>query len=192
VHEFLSVQAEDAAATSGFVSGLISSMMKAKGTGMWISSSRSVFPPALKMLGIPPERFVFLDLKNERDVLWATDEALKCGALTAVVSELKHIDFTQSRRLQLAVEQSQSTCFLLRQHVRNPGTTACVSRWKVSSLPSSVPDDLPGIGYPGWKIELLRIRNGVPGSWNVQWINGAFVSLDSNPVVTERKQKMLG
>lgn len=192
VHEFLSNRVEDAAATSGFVGGLISSMMKTKGTGLWISASRTLFPPALKTLGLNPERFIFVDLKSEKDVLWAMDEALKCAALTTVIGEVRNVDFTQSRRLQLAVEQSQATGFVLRHHVRNPGTTAFVSRWKISSLPSETLDDLPGIGYPGWKVELLRIRNGKPGAWNIQWKDGAFVPIDSAPLVLDIHQKKAG
>jgi len=192
VHEFLSDRVEDAAATSGFVGGIISSLMKTKGTGLWISASRTLFPPALKTLGLNPERFIFLDLKNEKDVLWAMDEALKCAALTTVIGEVRNIDFTQSRRLQLAVEQSQATGFVLRHQVRNPGTTAFVSRWKISSLASETLDDLPGIGHPGWKVELLRIRNGKPGTWNIQWKDGAFVPVDSVPLVLDVHQKKAG
>lgn len=192
VHEFLSEGVENSAATSGFVGALISSLMKSKGTGIWISASRQLFPPSLKMIGLNPERFVFLDLKNERDVLWAMDEALKCAALTTVIAEIRNIDFTQSRRLQLAVEQSQATGFVLRHNVRNPGTTACVSRWKVSSLPSEVVDELPGIGYPGWKVELSRIRNGKPGSWNIYWKDSAFVHVDTAPHITDVQQRKAG
>lgn len=192
VHEFLSDRVEDAAATSGFVGGIISALMKRKGTGLWISASRTLFPPALKMLGISPERFIFLDLKKEKDVLWVMDEALKCTALTTVVGELRNIDFTESRRLQLAVEQSQATGFILRHHARNPGTTACVSRWRISSLPSETLDDLPGIGYPGWKVELLRMRSGKPGTWNIQWKNGAFVPVDNTNTVLENHQLKAG
>jgi protein ImuA len=192
VHEFLSDRVEDATATSGFVGGLISSLMKNKGTGIWISASRTLFPPALKMLGIVPEQFIFLDLKNEKDVLWAMDEALKCAAITTVVGEIRNIDFTQSRRLQLAVEQSQCTGFILRHKVRNPGTTACVSRWKITSLPSETLDDLPGIGYPGWKVELLRMRNGKPGSWNIQWKDGAFVPVHSEGRIVEVQHQKAG
>lgn len=192
VHEFLSDQTEDAAATSGFVSGLISAIMQNKGTGLWISASRTLFPPALKTLGLNPERFIFLDLKNEKDVLWSMDEALKCAALTTVVGEVRNIDFTQSRRLQLAVEHSQATGFILRHQARNPGTTAFVSRWKISSLPSETVEDLPGIGFPGWKVELLKIRNGKPGSWNIQWKNGVFVPVDRAPLEEEVYQMNAG
>jgi protein ImuA len=154
VHEFISVDAEDSVSASGFLTGLLSSIMGTQGTALWISSSRSVFPPALKMFGIQPDRVVFVDLKKEKDVLWVMDESLKCGALTAVVGEIKDLTFTESRKLQLAVEQSQVTGFLLRRNVKKLNTTACVSRWKVSSMPSELIDDLPGVGFPRWRVEL--------------------------------------
>jgi protein ImuA len=174
VHEFLSTYEESAAASSGFIAGLLSSLMANSGTSLWISSSRTLFPPALKTFGIHPDRFIFIDLKKEKDVLWAMDEALKCGALTAVVGEMKELSFTASRRLQLAVEQSEVTGFILRHNSRKPNTTACVSRWRITPLPSGSIDDLPGIGFPKWRVELLRIRNGMPGAWDIHWTNRGF------------------
>lgn len=191
VHEFLSTSVETNAATSGFISGILSTLMGKKGTTLWISSSRTLFPPALKNFGIQPDRFVFIDLQREKDVLWAMDEALKCGALTAVVGELREMDFTASRRLQLAVEESQVTGFVLRNNSRPPNTTACVSRWKISPLPSETVDGLPGIGFPHWKVELLRIRNGKPGSWDVMWKKGKFHAVGNEketPVIQTHKK----
>ena len=182
IHEFLSAGAEDAAATSGFLAGLLSPIMGNTGTSLWISSTRTLFPPALKSFGLQPDRIIFIDLERERDVLWAMDEALKCGALSAVVGEMREISFTSSRRLQLAVEQSRVTGFILRHNPGKINTTACVSRWKISSLPSEsigigLEEDLPGIGFPQWRVELLRIRNGKPGVWDIKWINGRFEPL---------------
>src|SRR4051812_3423479 len=47
VHEFLSAKVEDSAATSGFVAGLLSALMRENGVALWISESRTLFPPAL-------------------------------------------------------------------------------------------------------------------------------------------------
>jgi protein ImuA len=174
VHEFISAQPEDAAATTGFVAGILGSLMGNSGASLWISSSRTLFPPALKNFGIQPDRFIFIDLEKEKDVLWAMNEALKCGAIAAVVGEMQEISFTASRRLQLAVEQSQATGFILRRNSRKVNTTACVSRWNITPLPGEVIDDLPGVGFPRWRVELLRIRNGKPGVWDIQWVNGKF------------------
>jgi protein ImuA len=190
VHEFLSAGVEAGAATSGFVAGLLAPLMVQGGAALWISAGRTLFPPALKHYGLQPDRFIFVDLNKEQDVLWAMDEALKCGALTAVVGELQDMSFTASRRLQLAVESSQVTGFVLRRNYRKVNPTACVSRWNITPLPSTTADDLPGVGYPQWKVELLRIRNGRPGVWNVTWQNGAFRTAHK-PVLTvhEHHQK---
>lgn len=205
VHEFLSSQSEHTAATNGFLSGLLGSLMGHSGTTIWISSSRTLFPPALKNFGIEPDRFIFIDLQKEKDVLWAMNEALKCSALSAVVGEIREIDFTASRRLQLAVEQSKATGFIVRNNYRKLNTTACVSRWKITPLPSvSIApgpgsdsyrswaggiDNLPGISFPKWKVELLRMRNGKSGTWNIQWINGKFVPVYSSSVLLTQQMK---
>lgn len=171
IHEFI---AEDVAATGGFVAGVVSTLMQHQGAAIWVSASRTIFPPALRSFGISPERIAFIDLKKERDVLWAIEEALKCNGLAAVVGELKQLDFTTSRRLQLAVEQSKVTGFVLRDHSPQLNTTACIARWKITSLPSKTNDGLPGIGNPKWNVELLKVRNGKPGSWQVEWAEGKF------------------
>jgi protein ImuA len=107
IHEFLSNAKEDAASTSGFVAGILASLMRNDGAALWISSSRTLFPPALRFFGIDSEKIIFLDLKKDRDVLWAMEEALKCEGLTAVVGEIQELDFVVSRRFQIAVEQSR-------------------------------------------------------------------------------------
>ena len=174
VHEFLAAGTEEAAAATGFLCGLLAPLQQNNGTLLWISTARKIYPPALLNFGVQPDRVVFLDLKKEKDVLWAMDEALKCSVLTAVVGEVRDLTFTASRRLQLAVEQSQVTGFVLRHNANKPNTTACVSRWKITSILSAPIDDLPGIGFPAWRVELLRIRNGKPATWNLQWTDGQF------------------
>lgn len=175
IHELISQRQEEVAATSGFVTGLLSTIMGESGTSIWISSSRNIFPIALKAFGVDPDRFIFIDLKKEKDVVWVMDEALKCGAVSAVVGEIGEIDFKTSRRFQLDAESSGVTGFIVRKASRNISTIASVSRWKISSLPSEKPEQLPGIGFPKWRVELSKIRNGKPGTWNVKWFDGKFL-----------------
>lgn len=173
VHEFLYPGPEDASATGGFIAGLLSALM-GSGVVLWISRSRSLFPPALKRFKLNPDHFIFLEVHHEKDILWAMNEALKCPALSAVVGEVKELSFTASRRLQLAVEESRVTGFVLRHTEGQVNTTACVSRWKIASIPSDPVEDLPGIGHPKWRIELLRMRNGKTGTWEVEWRHDRF------------------
>ncbi|MCB0488076.1 MAG: Error-prone repair protein ImuA [Cyclobacteriaceae bacterium] len=192
VHEFIAPGMEEMAATSGFVSAVASHLMKSHGVAMWISQRQWMFPPSFKSFGLDPDRILFVKTSKEKESLWVMEEALKCGALTVVVSELCDLTFTASRRLQLAVEQSRVTGFVLRHRYKKLSTNACVSRWQVSSLPTDSIDDLPGIGFPKWKVELLRIRNGYPNTWNVQWNNGEFniSSRQTEPISIETEAQI--
>lgn len=174
IHEFISTNAADATATSGFVAGIISSLMHGNGTLIWISASRTIFPPALKSFGIAPDKVIFIDLKKEKEILWAMEEALKCKGLSAVIGEIQELNFTASRRLQLAVEQSRVTGFVLRRNPRNVNTTACLTRWSITSLQSELADNMPGVGFPHWNVELLKVRNGSPGKWQIEFVAGRF------------------
>lgn len=174
IHEFVNAAAEPAAATAGFISGLLNALMQSGGACIWISTRRTLFPPALKAFGIAPERIIFVDLEREKDVLWAMEEALKCEGLAAVIGEVKEISFTASRRLQLAVEQSRVTGFILRREAVALNTTACVARWRITPLASEPEGGMPGVGFPRWNVELLKIRNGKPGAWQIEWFSGRF------------------
>jgi protein ImuA len=174
IHEFISDATEQSAATSGFVAGLLASFMKEGKVCVWIGRSVKVFPPALKSFGVEPEQIIFIDLQRDKDLLWAMEEALKCEGLATVVGEINEINFTASRRLQLAVEKSRVTGFLLRQCPRTINTIACVARWKIISLPGKLDNNMPGVGFPRWNVELLKVRNGKPGAWQMEWINNRF------------------
>lgn len=178
IHEMLCPTPEHSAATSGFISGILTSLMQNGGACLWISTSRKLFPPALIAFDVEPDRLIFVDVQREKDILWVMEEALKCKGLSAVIAEVRNISFAQSRRLQLAVENSKVTGFLLRNDLRRLSSTTCVARWQVSHLPSQPEDELPGVGFPRWQVELLRVRNGNPGSWNLEWAEGRFITIN--------------
>lgn len=172
IHEFISINPEGIAATNGFIAGILSGLMKGGGICVWIGTRRTVFPPALIRFGVAADRVIFIDLAKEKEALWAMEEVLKCEGISAVVGEIQDISFTISRRLQLAVEQSRVTGFILRK--KQSAAIACVARWQVTSLESIPGDDMPGVGFPHWKVELLKVRNGKPGSWDVEWFADQF------------------
>ncbi len=174
VHEFICSSLEEAAVTHGFINGLLAPLMQKGGACMWIGNSQNIFPPALKSFGIAPDRIIFIEVQKEKEILWTIEEALKCEGLAAVIGEIKELSFTASRRLQLAVEQSRVTGFIVRHNSRNLNTTACLTRWKISSLPSELEDNMPGVGFPRWKVDLQKIRNGQPGSWQIEFVEGRF------------------
>ncbi len=192
IHEFLNTDAEHAAASSGFLAALLSTLMQQGGACLWISHSRTLFPTALAIFGISPDRIIFIDLKTEKDVLWATEEALKCEGISAVIAELGSISFAQSRRLQLVVEQSKVTRFILRKDATKVGTTACTARWQISPLPTEPEAGLPGIGHPRWKVELLKVRNGHLGSWILEWTAEGFLFITEQANEFQERNRKTG
>lgn len=189
IHEMLCPTHEQAAATGGFMGGLLSSLMQQGGVCLWIGTSRKISPLYLMAYNVEPDRVVFIDLQREKDVLWAMEEGLKCEGLAAVIAELKELHFAQSRRLQLAVESSKVTGFVLRSDLRKISTTTCVARWEIKPLPSEIVDGLPGIGFPRWQVNLLKVRNGTPGSWNLEWIDGQFIPVEDKGNLNELHER---
>jgi protein ImuA len=166
--------------------------MQQGGACLWISLSRKLFPPSLTAFNVMPDQFIFIDLQQEKDVLWTMEQALKCKGLAAVVAEVRDINAIQSRRLQLAVESSKVTGFLLRNDPRKLGANTCVARWQVTPLPSELDDELPGVGFPRWRVELLRVRNGNPGSWKLEWTNNGFAPVKENTELNLAESRIAG
>lgn len=171
IHEFISPDTETAAATTGFIAALLGHLSLHKGPCIWVSSDQRLFAPALTAFGLQPDQVIFIQPERDKDLLWAAEQALRCEALAAVIVDMKELDLTASRRLQLAVEQSRITGLLHRHHPARISNTASVARWQVQPL-SSNSNGLPGVGYPCWQVELQKVRNGKPGSWIVEWAEG--------------------
>ena len=191
VHEFISMGAENAAATGGFVAGMLGSLMRGGGACIWISSFQIIFPPALKSFGIAPDKIIFINVKKQKEILWAMEEALKCDSLSAVICEIRDLSFNASRRLQLTVEQSGVTGFILHNNPPVLNTTACVTRWRITSLPSQLPG-MPGVGFARWNVELLKVRNGKPGSWEIEFAAGRFRHISKVSAIAPDQQKKTG
>ncbi|MCG2612971.1 Error-prone repair protein ImuA [Terrimonas sp. NA20] len=185
IHEFICSNTESTSSTNGFVSALTASLMKNGGACIWISSSMKAFPSAMPLFGMEPHRVIFVHATKEKDILWAAEEALKSNGLAAVIAETKELSFTASRRLQLAVEKSQVTGFLIRQQPRILTPNVCSARWAISPVASELPADMPGVGFPRWKVALLKVRNGKTGEWIIEWDGTSFKTI--TPVFRESK-----
>ena len=103
---------------------------------------------------------------------------------------MNELSFAESRRLQLNVEESGVTGFIIHMKPCNLSTTPCVTRWKITALPNGLPDGMPDIGFPRRNVELLEVRYGKPGSWQVEWANGKFneVVVKTSPTIEEHKE----
>ena len=68
----------------------------------------------LERLGLPRHRFVTITLKKPAGLLWTMEEALKSGAVAAVIgdADAAHADLTVTRRLSLAAAAGKSAAIL--------------------------------------------------------------------------------
>lgn len=194
IHEFITVLPEHAAASNGFIAGLLSVLMAQGGACVWVSTSRRLFPASLGTFNVAPDRMIFMDVKSEKDVLWITEEALKCDGLAAVVAELNNISLIESRRLQLAVEESGVTGFILRKDASKATSTVATARWKISPMPTENEAGMPGLGFPRWRVDLLKVRNGNPGSYVMEWAGECFqeVKTAEHIIWAEQEKRQIG
>jgi protein ImuA len=191
LHEFFCFNQEEVTSSSAFIAALLSSRFR-KGTAVvWISPTRKIFPPVLKWFGIEPHQVLFLNIKKDKDISWAINEALTCSSLSAVVGEMPEMSITASRRFQLAIEDAGVGCFILRKNPKNLLTTA-VSRWHIQPLPTNAENKLPGLGHPRWQVKLLKVRNGKTDSWNIEWTSNGFRYPSRLAVISNTLHKQIG
>jgi protein ImuA len=58
----------------------------------------------------------------------------------------------------------------------------------IKALPSEN-DSTPGIGFPKWQVDLMKVRNGKPGSWQVGWCDGKFELLKRPTIHYQEEQR---
>ena len=96
-------------------------MISAQGQYLvWVAPPYAPYAPALVAAGINMARLLIVRTSNERDTLWATEQALASNACGAVLAWLPATRASQAarypelRRLQLAAERGQALAFLFR------------------------------------------------------------------------------
>ncbi len=192
IHEFISYEPASAAATSGFISATTGKLMREGGICLWVAGERKVFPFGLKYFGLAPDRVVFINAPRPKEALWIIEEALKCEAITAVIGEVKELGFSDSKRLQLAVERSGVTGLIHRYRPVAENAVACTTRWKIRPLSGFSEDGLPGVGYPRWDVQLEKVRNGRPHTWQVCWSANGFTPLADADSITTLNERHTG
>ncbi|QSX35252.1 translesion DNA synthesis-associated protein ImuA [Shewanella avicenniae] len=70
-------------------------------------------PEALRVLRVPPERFVWLDIAFEKEALWAMEQALRSGSCGLVLGWFDNLSLKAARRLQLAAEEGNCLGFCM-------------------------------------------------------------------------------
>ena len=192
IHDFISWEEEDLAATSGFIAGILGRLMERSGIAVWIGPTGSTFAAGLAYYGVDPDRIIFVAPVTLRKALWVMEESLRCDRFIAVVGEIAELNFVQSRRLQLVVEQSLVTGFLLRYRPRQKSPVASVAQWRVTAVPTRSQGDRPGRGFPRWLVEVLKIRSRRPISCEIEWTGERFVQIATQADREEDKEIKTG
>jgi len=161
---------EHGAAPALFAAGVLA---RRAGLVLWITGQRDLYPPALARAGLDPARMILV--KTRHGALRAMEESLRHPGLAGVVCEHEgRLDLVASRRLQLAAGATDVLGFVLRRSRRfdDPALnapSAAATRWRITSMPSLPPlphaPDVPGLGRPLWRLELLRCRGAAAASF---------------------------
>jgi protein ImuA len=146
---------------------------RAGGVVLWVTPRMELHAPGLAMAGLAAERVLYAEAGGDKQVLAAMEEGLRCPGLGAVIGEVNEADLTASRRLQLAAGMGGALGLLLcRGKSRAP--SAAITRWRVASVPGAgrlrgqADPGLSDLGRAQWRLDLLRCRGGMPGSWIVE------------------------
>ena len=183
IHEVKGTNLASALAFSSILSGRLAG---AQGNIVYISADHSLHPLGLLPYGTRLDQFLLVTVRRSQDLAWAVMEALRCSQVSAVMTVLDGLNLTDSRRLQLAAENSGATGFLLG-HTTSAPIAAPITRWKVSSNVGK-----PGQRFdePAWTLDLLYCRGGRPGSWTIEWRNQGLHNL-SNQLATQTRREAL-
>jgi protein ImuA len=92
--------------------------MLAASTGplLWVAPPLQPYAPALQRLGVAPERLVIAQPEGAANAAWAAEQALRAGALAAVLwwQGPEPLAPATLRRLQLAAVEGRTPLFALR------------------------------------------------------------------------------
>lgn len=124
---------ESTASGAGFIAAILALLQR--GPVVWIATGTALYLPGLQPFGIRSDNLLFVRVRNAKEALWATEEALRWPGLRGVVAEIDRFDLTATRRLQLAAESSGVTGFILAR--TEQGLSSSVTRWQISPAPSA-------------------------------------------------------
>jgi protein ImuA len=167
---------------------LVLALARQPGPVVLVSPPRAPFVPALAAQGLPADRWLRVDTATAATRLWATEQALRCAEVAAVLAWLPQTEAADLRRLQLAAQRHRQLLFVmrplsahaqasparLRLMVDEAGTPPSlrVQVLKRRGPPWVSPLRLPG--QPPLLARLLRSRRSAP--WPLEVLAGASLS----------------
>jgi len=119
---------------------------------VWVAAPYLPYAPALARQGLPLERLLMIRCTRPQESLWATEQALRCPAVGAVLGWSTHIVDRSLRRLQLAAEAGGSLGILHRPAVAADEPSPAALRLRLHAAPD------------GLMLEIRKARGGRAGA----------------------------
>ncbi len=94
--------------------GLVNAIGQSAGPVVLIGSPHEPFGPSLQAQGLPATRLLWVKASKPAARLWASEQALKCAEVAAVVAWLPQAKGAELRRLQMAAHQQGRLLFVFR------------------------------------------------------------------------------
>jgi hypothetical protein len=139
----------------GLLMPALSNLARAGRYIAWIAPPYLPYAPALMQQGLPLDRVLLIRTGTLQESLWATEQALRCPAVGAVLSWPAYIVDKNVRRLQLAAETGGTLGVLYRppEAAREPSPAALRLRLHAAN------EDVT----QGLTIEIQKSRGGRAG-----------------------------
>lgn len=96
-----------------------------------VGPPRAPFGPALAARGVASHRLLWVDTGHAAQRLWATEQALRCAGVDAVLAWLPQARADQLRRLQMAASEFHRLLFVVRPGTARQESSPAVLRLEI-------------------------------------------------------------
>ncbi len=130
------------------------------------------YPAALQGHGLALERLLLVRTHNDKESLWACEQALHGDQGGAVLAWPERISFARLRRLQLAAEVSAKLAFLFRPEQVLASASPCALRLHLQGAAQGSTQGNAWGNVQGTRIDIIKCRGKCPGSPSAEpiWI----------------------
>ena len=119
------------------------------------------FGPALQAQGLAVQRLLWLQVSEPQARLWATEQALRCAGVQAVLTWLPQVRAEPLRRLQLAAQTHGKPLFAVRPAQAQGESSPAVLRLLLAPWPDSLAAQTQAQGADALGLQVLK-RRGPP------------------------------
>ena len=180
LHEITPRHGEDIPACFGFIAAMLGRLQPGAPIIFVFTQNLSghsrfagrLYGHGLNAFGLDPGRVVLVETQDDKQALWAIEEALR-SRVPAVVVGMTGIDFDlkSSQRLNFAAVDS-GRLLLLVQPENLSGLNVAMTRWRIGAATAAT-DRFGLVAGWRWQLSLERCRNGRTGEWRVEFDHAA-------------------